>query len=84
MSGRSGAGHAPATAVETTFEWRDLRFHVLTRDPPTDAQLAFLRQVLSRVDRVGLFADALGYTFGRHVQIRTTRPSPDIWFDVGI
>jgi hypothetical protein len=41
-------------------------------------------QVLRRLDRVGSFADALGYTFGRSVRIRTTRPSPDIWFDVGV
>jgi hypothetical protein len=50
----------------------------------TESELVFLRQVLRRLDRVGTFADALGYTFGRSVRIRTTRPSPDIWFDVGV
>ena len=73
-----------AQTVETTFEWRDLRFHVVTHEPLTESELVFLRQVLRRLDRVGTFADALGYTFGRSVRIRTTRPSPDIWFDVGV
>ncbi len=70
--------------VETTFEWRELRFHVVTREPPAESQLLFLRQALARLDRVGSFADALGYTFGRRVRIRTTRPSPDVWFEVGL
>ena len=70
--------------VETTLEWRDLRFHVVTREPPTESQLLLLRQVLGRLDSVGSFADALGVCFGRRVRIRTIRPSPDIWFDVGL
>ena len=74
----------PSVTVETRFEWRNLCFIVVTREPLTESQLVFLRQVLRRLDRVGSFADALGYTFGRSVRIRTTRPSPDIWFDVGV
>jgi len=66
------------------FEWRDLQFHVVTHEPLTEPQLLFLRQRLRSLDRVGSFADALAYTLGRRVKIRTTRPSPDIWFDVGI
>ena len=73
-----------AQTVETMFEWGDLRFHVVTHEPLTESQLILLRQVLGRLDRVGSFADALGHTFGRRVRIRTTRPSPDIWFDVGL
>jgi hypothetical protein len=70
--------------VETRFEWRNLRFIVVTREPPTDSQLAFMRATLPRLDSVGSFADALGLIFGRYVRIRTTRPSPDIWFEVGL
>ena len=70
--------------METTFEWRDLRFHVITHEPLTEPELAYLRKVLRGLDRVGSFADALGDTFGRRVRIRTTRPSPDIWFDIGL
>ncbi len=66
------------------FEWRNLRFHVVTGEPLTESQLVFLRQVLGHLDRVGTFADALGDTFGRRVRIRTTRPLPDIWFEVGV
>jgi hypothetical protein len=78
-----GASVVTGTAVQTTFEWRDLRFHVLTRESPTESELAFMRQVLRHLDRVGSFADALGVIFERHVNLRTTRPSPDIWFEVG-
>jgi hypothetical protein len=70
--------------VQTTFEWRELSFHVLAREPPTESELAFMRQVLHRLDRVGSFADALGLIFGRRVQLRTTRPSPEVWFEVGL
>jgi hypothetical protein len=70
--------------VQTTFEWKDLRFHVVTREPPTESELVFMRQVLRRLDRVGSFADALGVIFGRRVNLRTTRPSPEVWFEVGL
>jgi hypothetical protein len=79
-----GTGATTGATVETTFEWGDLRFHVLTSEPPTESQLAFMRQVLRRLDHVGSFADALGVIFGRHVNLRTTRPSPDVWFEVGL
>jgi hypothetical protein len=72
------------TTVDTTFEWNHLRFHVITSEPPTESQLVFIRDVLRRLDRVGSFADALGVIFGRHVNLRTTRPEPDIWFEVGL
>ena len=61
-----------------------MRFHVVTQEPLKESELIYLRQVLRRLDRVGSFADALGDTFGRRVRVRTTRPSPDIWFDIGL
>ena len=67
-----------------TFAWRDLRFHVVTRDPLTADQRRILRQTLPRIDRVGTFADVLAMILGRHVQIRTVRPSPDIRFEIGL
>ena len=80
----------PADAVRTdpqesieTFAWRDLRFHVVTADPLTADQLRILRQTLPKIDRVGIFADVLAMILGRHVRIRTERPSPDIRFEVG-
>jgi hypothetical protein len=73
---------ATASPVETRFEWRDLRFFVVTPEPPTQCQLDYIQAVLPTLRCVGWFADALGEVFGRHVQIRTTRPSPDIWFDI--
>lgn len=73
---------ATTSAVETRFVWRDLRFIVVTPLSPTDSQLGYIRGLLPRLQRVGGFADALGLVFGRHVRIRTLRPSPDIWFEV--
>lgn len=73
---------ATSATVETRFEWRNLRFVVVTPQPPTESQLGYIRGLLPRLQRVGLFADALGLVFGRHVRIRTTRPSPNIWFEV--
>jgi len=73
----------PSVTVETRFEWRNLCFIVVTREPLTESQLVFMRAVLSRLDSVGSFADALGLLFERRVKVRTTRPSPDIWFEVG-
>ena len=74
----------PPLTVETHFPWRDLRFHVVTRQPPTDAQLKSMRQVIGHLDQVGSFAATLGVMYSRRVRIRTTRPEPDIWFEVGL
>jgi hypothetical protein len=73
---------ATTSTVETRFDWRDLRFFVVTPEPPTQAQVDYIEGMLPSLKRVGWFADALGVVFGRHVRIRTTRPSPNIWFDV--
>jgi hypothetical protein len=74
----------PATpgTVETRFEWRNLVFIVVTPQSPTESQLGDIRGLLPSLQSVGGFAAALGLVFGRHVRIRTTRPSPDIWFEV--
>ena len=72
----------PQESIET-FAWRELRFQVVTADPLTADQLRILRQTLPKIDRVGLFADVLAMVLGRHVRIRTERPSPDIRFEVG-
>lgn len=65
------------------FIWHDLRFHVVTREPLTADQLKTLRRALHKIDRVGQFAEVVAMVLGRHVQIRTERPSPDIRFEVG-
>lgn len=66
-----------------TFAWRDLRFHVVTCDPLSADQLKTLRRALPKIDRVGLFAELVAMVLGRHVQIRTERPSVDVRFEVG-
>ena len=66
-----------------TFTWRDLRFHVVTHDPLTADQIRTIRRTLPKINRVGLFAEVVAMVLGRHVQIRTERPSPDIRFEVG-
>ena len=67
-----------------TFAWHNLRFHVVTRDPLTADQIRTIRKALPRIDRVGRFADLVAMILGRHVQIRTIRPSPDIRFEIGL
>jgi hypothetical protein len=66
-----------------TFEWRNLHLHVVTREPLPAAQIRTIERVLPRIASVGMFADALGMVLGRHVRIRTERPSPNIRFEVG-
>ena len=72
-----------AANVET-FEWRGLRFHVVTAEPLLVDQVRTIRQTLPRVASVGMFADVLGMVVGRRVRIRTVRPSPDVSFEVGL
>lgn len=67
-----------------TFAWHDLRFHVVTRDPLTADQVRTLTKALPKIDRVGSFAELIAMLLGRHVQIRTVRPSPDIRFEIGL
>ena len=71
-----------AASVET-FEWRDLRFHVVTPDPLTDEQIRAIRRAAPKVASVGRFADLLAVILGRHVRILAVRPSPDVSFEVG-
>jgi hypothetical protein len=66
-----------------TFEWRDLHLHVVTREPLLADQLRTVERMLPKVASVGQFADLLGMVLGRHVRIRTERPSPDIRLEVG-
>ena len=72
----------PPECIET-FTWRDLRFHVVTHEPLTPDQIRTFGQTLPKVTRVGLFAEVVAMVLGRHVRIRTERPSPDIRFEVG-
>jgi len=65
-----------------TFEWRQLHFHVVTAHPLTADQVKTLRKALPKIERVGIFAEVVAMILGRHVQIRTVRPSPDIRFEV--
>ena len=67
----------------TTFEWRDLHLHVVTRETLPADQLRTIARMLPKVPSVGAFADLLGMVLGRHVQIRTERPSPDVRLEVG-
>jgi hypothetical protein len=66
-----------------TFAWRGLRFRVVPREPLTADQIRTFGQTLPKVTRVGLFAEMVAMVLGRHVRIRTERPSPDIRFEVG-
>ena len=66
-----------------TFEWHDLHFHVVTREPVPADQLQTIERMVRKVPSVGAFADLLGMVLGRHVRIRTERPSPDVRFEVG-
>jgi hypothetical protein len=72
-----------AESVET-FEWRNLRFRVVTAEPLLVGQVQALRQTLPKVASVGMFAGVLGMIVGRRVRIRTVRPSPDVTFEVGL
>jgi hypothetical protein len=65
-----------------TFEWRQLHFHVVTANPLSADQSKTLRRALPKIERVGTFAEVVAMILGRHVQIRTVRPSPDIRFEV--
>jgi hypothetical protein len=67
-----------------TFQWHNLRLHVVTREPLSAEQVRAIERVLPKVAGVGLFADVLGMMFGRSVRIRTQRPSPDIRLEVGL
>ena len=67
-----------------TFEWRNLHFHIITRESLTADQVKTIGQALPKVKGVGLFADYLGIVFGRQVRVRTERPSPDVRFEVGL
>jgi len=66
-----------------TFEWRNLHLHVVTREPLSADQVRTIERVLPKVASVGQFADVVGMVLGRHVRIRTERPSPDIRLEVG-
>ncbi len=76
-------GTGAAESVET-FEWRDLRFHVVTAEPLLVDQVLTIRRTLPKVANVGMFADVLGMVVGRRVRIRTVRPSLDVSFEVGL
>ncbi len=76
-------GTRTAESVET-FEWRGLRFHVVTAEPLLADQVLTIRRTLPRVASVGMFADVLGVVVGRRVRIRTVRPSLDVTFEVGL
>ena len=52
-------------------------------EPLTADQIRTFGPTLPKVTRVGLFAEMVAMVLGRHVRIRTERPSPDIRFEVG-
>jgi hypothetical protein len=65
------------------FTWRDLTFHVVTKEPLTTEQTQILGRSVRKIERVGLFAELVAMVTGRHVRIRTERPSTDVRFEVG-
>jgi hypothetical protein len=67
----------------STFEWRGLHLHVVTREPLSAEQVLTIERILKKAGSVGLFASVLGMMLGRSVRIRTERPSPDIRLEVG-
>ena len=67
----------------TTYEWRGLNLHAVTANASPAGQARTIGQALRWVACVGQFADLLGMVRERRVQIRTVRPSPDIWLEVG-
>ena len=77
------AGPPGANEHVRTFEWRHLRFHVVTPDPMRPDQQATIVRLLPGIRSVTHFAALVGAVFERHVRIRTERPSPDIRFEVG-
>jgi hypothetical protein len=81
--GRTIVRSVAAQESITTFEWRDLHLHVVTRETLSADQLRTIARMLPKVPSVGAFADLLGMVLGRHVQIRTERPSPDVRLEVG-
>ena len=81
--GRTIVRSVAAQESITTFEWRDLHLHVVTRETLPADQLRTIARMLPKVPSVGAFADLLGMVLGRHVQIRTERPSPDVRLEVG-
>jgi hypothetical protein len=73
-----------ADEVIATYSWRGLRLHVVTREPLSPDQARTIERMIPRIPSVGVFADLLGMILGRRVRIRTSRPSQDIRFEVGI
>jgi hypothetical protein len=67
----------------TTFEWRGLHLHVVTREALQADQVRTIERMVSTSPSVGAFADLLGMVLGRHVRVRTERPSVDVRLEVG-
>jgi hypothetical protein len=67
----------------TTFEWRELHLHVVTREPLSVDEVRTIERMVPRIPSVGAFADLLGMVLGRHVRVRTERPSRDVRLEVG-
>jgi hypothetical protein len=76
-------GSVAAVESVATFEWRNLRLHIVTREPLTVSEIRTIERVMPKVASVGQFADVVGMVLGRFVRIRTDRPSPDIRLEVG-
>jgi hypothetical protein len=67
----------------SSFEWRGLHLHVVTKEPLTAEQVLTIERILKKAGSIGLFASVLGMMLGRSVRIKTERPSPDIRLEVG-
>ena len=66
-----------------TFAWRGLHLHVVTREPLSADEVRAIERMVPKVPSVGVFADLLGMVLGRHVRVRTERPSADVRLEVG-
>ena len=84
MTGPNPTVHSVAAAESiVTFEWRNLHLHVVTREPLAAEHVRTIERMLPKVASVGQFADLLSMVLGRHVRIRTDRPSSDIRLEAG-
>ena len=66
-----------------TFAWRDLRLQVVTREPLSADQVRAIEGMAGKVPSVGVFADLVGMVVGRHIRVRSERPSREVRLEVG-
>jgi hypothetical protein len=53
------------------------------RSPLSADEVRAIERMVPKVPSVGVFADLVGMVLGRHVRVRTERPSADVRLEVG-